>query len=272
MAKGDDALAIAAAPSVTAQAVTGDAADEPRPDITPGLATMPRDVSSAIEGYLDKPGWANYRQVSKGVAAVVAEGVQSVAIHRREDLSPALEAFAKPGLKKLTARSCGLGGRELQKLAANTSITSLDLDDNNIGDEGAQHLARNTSLTSLNLGDNNIRDGGAEHLAANTSITSLSLDDNFIGDEGAQHLARNTTITSLNLGDNNIGDEGAQHLAANTTITSLDLHYNHIGDQGAQHLAANTSITSLDLRVNSIGPIGIAALEAERGRFTTLLL
>ena len=129
-AKGDDALANAAPPSVTADAVTADAADEPRPDTTPGLATIPRDVSSAIESYLDKADWDNYRQVSKGVAAVAAEGVQRVVIHRREDLSRALEAFASPGLKKLTARPCRLGEREAQTLAA--QITSLDLSRNNI--------------------------------------------------------------------------------------------------------------------------------------------
>jgi Leucine-rich repeat (LRR) protein len=45
-------------------------------------------------------------------------------------------------------------------LLGNTSLTSLDLCNNNIGDEGAKALAdallKNTSLTSLDLGHNNI--------------------------------------------------------------------------------------------------------------------
>ena len=51
----------------------------------------------------------------------------------------------------------------IQKIANNDpSLTSLDLEDNDIGDDGANALAQaletNTSLTSLNLGFNNIGD------------------------------------------------------------------------------------------------------------------
>jgi hypothetical protein len=46
--------------------------------------------------------------------------------------------------------------RTVQALAKNTSIISLDLASNKIGDAGAQVLAANTSITSLDLTSNNI--------------------------------------------------------------------------------------------------------------------
>jgi hypothetical protein len=44
------------------------------------------------------------------------------------------------------------------------TLTSLDLSENNIGDEGAMALAQNTTLTSLNLERNNIGDEGKRAL------------------------------------------------------------------------------------------------------------
>ena len=69
-------------------------------------------------------------------------------------------------------------------LKVNTSLTSLNLDGNSIGDEGANSLS--------------------EALRVNTSLTSLDLRDNSIGDEGAHSLSEalrvNTSLTSLDLG------------------------------------------------------------------------
>ncbi|CAM4793083.1 unnamed protein product [Rotaria magnacalcarata] len=105
------------------------------------------------------------------------------------------------------------------------TLTTLNLERNNIGAEGAQHLAQalhnNTALTILNLQFNNIDDEAVRHLA--------------------QELHKHTTLTTLNLGGNDIGAEGAQHLAealhSNTTLRALGLEWNNIGAEGAQHLA-----------------------------------
>ena len=145
-----------------------------------------------------------------------------------------------------------IGDARAQALAdalPKTSITSLSLKSNQIGAAGAQALAKvlpDTSITSLNLGNNQIRNAGAQALAEalhNTSITSLNLQSNQIGDVGVQDLAKvlpGTSITTLNLGSNQIGDAGAQDLAEalpKTSITSLDLRDNLIGDARAQALA-----------------------------------
>ena len=259
-------------------------------------AELPDHLWLEIVPHMDPLTRAAFRQTSKAAATIAAETVKSIVVRRPADLIPALTAYGR--ITKLTASNISLGTSisELQQLAANTSITSLDLNFNQISDAGARYLATNTSITSLNLSCNKIGPAGAKALANNTSITSLDLDmnkikeagakalaestsitslklaGNEIRDAGARHLAANTSITSLGLNSNDIGDAGAQALAANTSITSLDLRGNNIGDAGAQALANNLSITSLDLRSNKIGDAGRRALEAVRHRFKTLLL
>ena len=98
--------------------------------------------------------------------------------------------------------------------------------------------------TILDLDDQDIKDDGATALATallvNTSLTSLNLDGNGIGDSGATALATalhvNTTLTILNVCNNHIGDDGATALSTaldgNTTLRSLNIQYNNVGDEG----------------------------------------
>ena len=165
-------------------------------------------------------------------------------------------------------------------LRVNTSLTSLHLGKNSIGDKGASSLSEalrvNTSLTTLNLSCNSIGDEGAsslsEALRVNTSLTSLDLSCNSIGAERASSLSEtlrvNTSVTSLDLSGNSIGAERAsslfETLRVNTSLTSLDLHSNPIADEGASSLSealrVNTSLTTLNLSGNSIGDEGASSL------------
>ena len=78
-------------------------------------------------------------------------------------------------------------------------------------------LMFNTTLTELNLDRNNISDEGAivigEGLKINTTLIKLRLSMNKISDEGAivigEGLKINTTLIKLSLLINNISDEGA---------------------------------------------------------------
>ncbi|MES2676856.1 MAG: hypothetical protein V4612_00880 [Pseudomonadota bacterium] len=135
-------------------------------------------------------------------------------------------------------------------LQPNTTLTSLDLTRNEIGNEEViafvETLKTNTVLTQLWLSENKIGDEGvialADALETNTTLTSLGLSDNEIGDEGvialAEALEKNTTLTYLGLGlsKNEIGYEGAKALAkalkTNTTLTKLNLDGNKLGDAG----------------------------------------
>ncbi|KAK3282749.1 hypothetical protein CYMTET_9529 [Cymbomonas tetramitiformis] len=162
-------------------------------------------------------------------------------------------------------------------LVFNTSLNTLNLSDNYIGDEGAKALVValtpnaegvfNTSLNTLHLWGNNIGPEGAEALAValtpneegvfNTSLNTLDLGRNEIGPEGAKALAValtpnaegvfNTSLNTLRLTDDVIGDEGAEALAValtpnaegvfNTSLNTLHLDWNNIGDGGAKALA-----------------------------------
>ena len=138
-------------------------------------------------------------------------------------------------------------------LEANTTLTNLDLQGNNIGPAGAESLATalktNTTLTNLDLLGSNIGSAGAESLA--------------------KALKTNATLTNLNLTGNNIDSAGAESLAralkTNTTLTNLSLFYNYIGPAGAESLATalktNTTLTNLYLSYgNNIGPAGAESL------------
>ena len=78
-------------------------------------------------------------------------------------------------------------------------------------------LKVNTTLTSLNLEGNDIQDAGAESLAealkVNRTLTTIRLSINNIEAAGALSLAKalkvNTTLTSIDLQSNSIHDAGA---------------------------------------------------------------
>jgi Ran GTPase-activating protein (RanGAP) involved in mRNA processing and transport len=172
----------------------------------------------------------------------------------------------------------------------NGSLTSLNLEWNNIGDEGAKALAdalgKDSRLTSLGLFGNSIGDEGAKALAdalgKNSGLTSLYLGANNIGAEGAKALAdalgKDSSLTGLNLWHNNIGDEGAKALAdaleKNSSLTNLDLRRSNIGDEGAKALSdalgKNSSLTSLNLECNKIGDEGAKALAEALGKNSSL--
>src|SRR5437868_629569 len=106
------------------------------------------------------------------------------------------------------------------------SLTKLDLSGQNLQGSDIQALiealAQNTTLTTLDVGNSQIGDEEAKALAQNTTLTTLYVSGSRIGDEGAKALTQNTTLTTLYIGYNQIGDEGAKALAQNTTLTTLD--------------------------------------------------
>ncbi len=122
-------------------------------------------------------------------------------------------------------------------LAANSSITFLDVSFNQIGDVGAKALAAaNTIITTLNMEGNRIGDEGAKALAANATFTTLKVSINQIGVEGAKALAANETLRTLNVSSDGIGEEGIKALAANKTLTSLDVRGNEISTEWQEQL------------------------------------
>jgi hypothetical protein len=139
-------------------------------------------------------------------------------------------------------------------LKVNTSVTTIDLWSNQIGNKNTATLA--------------------DALKINKSVTAINLYYNGIGVEGASALADalkvNTSLTRINLGYNEIGDVGASALAdalkVNTSLTTIDVIGNRIGDEGAAALVdalqVNTSVTSIDLYYNAIDKSNRASINA----------
>lgn len=167
-------------------------------------------------------------------------------------------------------------------LQLNDSLAVLDLEENQIEDDGADALAEalllNRSITTVNLAENCFGDYGARALACalreSESIATLNLKGQTtrIGKEGAWALGAalrcNTSLKALNLGDNAIGIDGIHPLAEgllwNTSLTTLGLNANNINAKGAETLAEalqrNSSLSELDLRHNTITSSGCEAL------------
>ena len=175
-------------------------------------------------------------------------------------------------------------------LEANTTLTNLNLFNNNLGPAGAESLATalktNKTLTDLYLAGNNLGPAGAESFAralkTNTTLRNLNLSSNNLGPAGAEPLATalktNKTLTNLYLANNSIGLAGADTLATalktNTTLTNLVLSRNNLGPAGAESLATalktNTSLTNLDLSRNNFSPAGAESLAKALKTNTTL--
>ncbi|KAL0238004.1 hypothetical protein GEMRC1_012478 [Eukaryota sp. GEM-RC1] len=167
-----------------------------------------------------------------------------------------------PRLKQLLVQaSSSISMLLIELLKENSTVTSIDLSWNYIGDEGARALANvmkvNTTVTSINLSRNSISAKGikvlAEALKVNSAVTSINLGNNSIGDEGAVSLAEmlkvNSTLVRIDLRINAIRDEGASALAEalkiNNTVTSIYIYGNSIGDVGARALAQALKINNV---------------------------
>lgn len=143
----------------------------------------------------------------------------------------------------------------LENCTAFSSLRSLNLTENSIGDEGAAAIGKNTSwvnLEELCLSFNQIGDKGAAALASNTSwigLRKLYLTSNDIGDEGAVSIGNNIVWTSLEglyLNQNHIKDKGALAIGSNPAwknLLILDLSVNLIGDDGAIGLAGAEKVS-----------------------------
>jgi len=148
-------------------------------------------------------------------------------------------------------------GKLANAIAKNTTLKVLWLSDNSINLQGVRHLANalkqnNKPLEDLDLDGNNIGDEGAKYiadmLAVNKTLQRITLDRNKIIDSGAQSIATslfvNTGIRVVWLNDNSIGDKGAEKLAdaleSNHNIENL-------------HLSGNDNISNrLMGRINTI--------------------
>ncbi|KJE90017.1 hypothetical protein CAOG_009423 [Capsaspora owczarzaki ATCC 30864] len=137
-----------------------------------------------------------------------------------------------------------------------------------VGDAGALAIAEalkvNTTVTKIELCQNQIGEVGARALAetlkVNETVTWIAIWRNQIGDAGASAVAEalkvNKTVTCLILAENRIADAGAQAIAelikVNKTLAWLNLSWNFIGEVGIQAIADAREFnpTQIDLNID----------------------
>jgi len=167
-----------------------------------------------------------------------------------------------------------------QALACTEATKALQLDQNQIGDEGtallADALARDTtSINFLDLSGNGIGDAGSTALAArlggNCALRHLDLARNDVSGGGGVALGRMLTVNSglrqLALCENPVGAAGARAiglaLSENSSLRILSLRACGLGPEGAeliaQGLRSNTALVELSVGLNGIGDGGAAA-------------
>jgi Ran GTPase-activating protein (RanGAP) involved in mRNA processing and transport len=145
----------------------------------------------------------------------------------------------------------------LCKIIKGSSLQTLDLYGNKIGDEGTKALAGYlpSSLQTLNLDNNNIGAEGVKALAGYlpSSLQTLDLWCNNIGDEGVKALAEHlpSSLQELDLCSNNIGDEGVKALAEHlpSSLQTLDLWNNNISESQKEIIKKLAKEKNIDLSI-----------------------
>lgn len=125
------------------------------------------------------------------------------------------------------------------KIGENKFLNTLELDDNEIGDNGALLLSSLETIKVLQVAESDITAIGAEYLSKMKSLLSLSVSLNQIGDEGFAALVGSTSIVSLDASHCGITSKGAEAVLNNTHITFLSLEGNDIEDVVLQKIDAH---------------------------------
>ncbi|KAF9949481.1 hypothetical protein BGZ72_008762 [Mortierella alpina] len=182
----------------------------------------------------------------------------------------------------MVPRSCEAGDilRLSAMLKTSTILTTLDLKDCTIGQEGAQALAEalklNSSLITLNLEGNLIKSEGAQALAealkVNSTLITLNLSMNSIDYSGAQALAEafstNHTLFTLvfdgNLVNRNLISALSEAFKSNSSLANMEPRSRSIRNHRAQSLVEaveiNLHATTLDLNGESIDDDAVQVL------------
>ncbi|KAL0055523.1 hypothetical protein WJX82_001476 [Trebouxia sp. C0006] len=174
----------------------------------------------------------------------------------------------------LTPQTAGMLGA---MLAANTSLVSICLGDDALGDAGVQELVdgikENSTLQKLDLENKGISSKGAASIAAaihgHQSLQQLVLAHNHLSDEGVRLLQPALALLRrLDLRECNIGSQGAQCIATalreTDSLEVLRLDDNPLAEQGGSTLAAGVwqcqSLRELHLCNTGIGDEGLSRL------------
>lgn len=131
-------------------------------------------------------------------------------------------------------------------LKKTTTLSTLIVQNNQIGDEGAIALGTIKNLRVLNMRSNHVGPKGAAGLAKG-AIHTVELSYNRLTDQGAERLAKSETICILKVRANNIRVDGARAFSNMCSLEHLDISDNYIEAIGAKILVNNLNIKTIKL-------------------------
>jgi len=150
--------------------------------------------------------------------------------------------------------------KEIVEYVKKHKIKSLNLENNNIGDEGCELLKNCNSLTNLNVTANNIGPEGAAQLSLMASLEILDISHNSIEDEGAVALSKSKSLNQIDVTFCEIGEIGIIGLMANKFIEKLFVEGKDIGELSLKAIFENDGLLSLSLRGKALDPDSIQLL------------
>lgn len=185
----------------------------------------------------------------------------------------------------------GAGMMLAQLLGRNTTIVSLLLKGNQLGDVDATHicraLAEHRSVQELDLSHNSIKYRGAVEIATmmsnNTELLDLDLSWNQFSSlgslvilNGSTGIGANNTIKTFKMSWNGIDDTAVDSLAKSiggSVLEVVDISHNRITEKGADSIAkalrasgSSAAIIALNLNDNPLRDAGCAnVLDSLRG-------
>ena len=154
---------------------------------------------------------------------------------------------------KLNLQGNNIGDHGLSTLKYNNKLKELNLSSCQITHVGLKFIAENSSLTSLQLNNNKVSNG-VFYLAKHNSLKILNLSECEINDSDLELFAKNNVLTELYLQYNNITAEGVKKIAESSTISILHLEHNNIYFDKAliQLLLSMKSLTVLNGEDNQV--------------------
>uniref|UniRef100_A0AAQ5ZK42 B30.2/SPRY domain-containing protein n=2 Tax=Amphiprion ocellaris TaxID=80972 RepID=A0AAQ5ZK42_AMPOC len=199
-------------------------------------------------------------------------------------LLPVVKASKKVVLSgcNLSERSCGALSSVLS--SQSSSVTELDLTNNNLQDSGVESLSAglespHCKLEALRLNNCNLSERSWGALSSvlssqssvlssqSSSVTELDLTNNNLQDSGVESLSAglespHCKLEALRLSGCLVTEEGCASLASalsfkTSNLRELDLSYNHPGDSGEKMLRAKVEDPHCRLETLRVTPAGV---------------
>ena len=149
----------------------------------------------------------------------------------------------------------------LLSLKGLTTLSSLDLRDNDLRGEPLDWLADLKLLSHLNLGATGITDSQLNSVQGLNHLSELQIDSTRVTDSGLVCLRGLGRLSVVNLARTEITDAGLRHLSDLRNLWELDLDGTRITDAGLVHLERLTKLCYLELRGTGVTDAGLVHLK-----------